>query len=236
MFGSDWLFFAPVGRMKDGGKKTPIPIGSAFLRRGNSLTIRKWFFLFWTTLAIGTAAGMITGAVLKWTMDEFALLDPSLGVYEWLFLLFGVGTISVLSQMGFFAYLTVRYIALGFVRGKVLYWDILQVVFVVVTLFDLVYLRYVNFAEPGEPLAGYFVLPAFVLAVSVAVSYVKVKMTNRSAFVPTLFFMSTVTVLESVPALKLNDTGYTIVMIVPLLVCNAWQILMLHRILPSKND
>ena len=61
-------------------------------------------------------------------------------------------------------------------------------------------------------------------------------MTNRNAFVPTLFFMFAVTVLEAVPALKLDIAASTIFMLAPLLVCNAWQILTLHKILDNKKS
>jgi KinB signaling pathway activation protein len=80
-------------------------------------------------------------------------------------------------------------------------------------------------------------MPIIILLVSAGIAYWKVKLTNRTAFVPTLFFMSVVTILEAVPAFSLDETGssYAIFMIVPLLVCNAWQIMQLHKIVETTK-
>jgi KinB signaling pathway activation protein len=199
------------------------------------LTLRKWNYLFWTTLLIGTVAGMIISIVIKLTVKDFSFLGVSVGWYEWLFMIFGASMIAVLSQMGFFAYLTVRYVALSLFRGKMLYWDILQVIIIVVALFDIVYLRF-NASTGSGGWMQYIVLPIVIVAASVGVTLQKVKETNKKAWIPTMFFMSVVTILEAIPAFNLEDWTYMFIMIVPLLVCNAWQILMLHKIVPAKNN
>lgn len=185
-------------------------------------------------MLIGTVVGMAASVVTKLVVPGFVFLGIPVGWYEWIFMLFGASMIAVLSQMGFFAYLTVRYVALSLFRGKLLYWDILQVVAIIIALFDLVYLRYTA-SESDSGWLHYVVLPIVILLVSVAVTYRKVQETNRSALIPTLFFMSVITILESVPAFNLNETTYTIIMVVPLLACNAWQIMLLHRLLPADK-
>ncbi|PYI50102.1 KinB-signaling pathway activation protein [Paenibacillus flagellatus] len=201
------------------------------------MTLKKWGYLFWTTLLVGTAVGMIAGIALKLTVPNFVFLGVEVGWYEWLFMLFGAGMIAVLSQMGFFAYLTVRFVALNLFRGKLLYWDILQVILIIVALFDIVYLRYTGAANDGNgSWVQYILLPIVILLVSIAVTYRKVKETNRRALIPTLFFMSVATILEAVPAFNLNEATYTTIMVAPLLACNAWQILLLHRLLPANNN
>ncbi len=202
------------------------------------MTLRKWGYLFWTTLLIGTVAGMLTGALIKGYDENFVFLGVSVGAYEWIFMIFGASMISVLSQMGFFAYLTVRFIALGFFRRKMIYWTILQGLFVLIAIVDLAYIRYSNYEGTDRTLLSFCIIPLFILIVSVGIAYWKVKQTNNSAFIPTLFFMSAVTILEAVPAFSLDETGssYAIFMIVPLLVCNAWQIMQLHKILETKKS
>ncbi|MFK7697325.1 KinB-signaling pathway activation protein [Paenibacillus sp. HJGM_3] len=197
------------------------------------MTLKKWGYLFWTTLVIGTVVGMIAGAIMKAMDTEFVFLGVSVGAYEWIFMLFGASMISVLSQMGFFAYLTLRFIALSLFRRKMVYWTILQVLFVGIAVIDLAYFRYSSYEGTDRSFLGFTVLPAIILLISLAVSYWKLQQTNRSAFVPTLFFMSVVTIIEAVPAFNLDETGYAYVifMIVPLLACNAWQIMQLHKIL-----
>ncbi|OAS23261.1 KinB-signaling pathway activation protein [Paenibacillus oryzisoli] len=198
------------------------------------MTLRKWFHLFWTTLVLGIVVSTGVGLILQFSDKEFSVMGLSAVGFNLVNMILGGATISVLSQMGFFAYLIVRFIAVGIIRSKTV-WDLLQLAVVIVVLFDLVYLRKTNF-NTSESLLGYFILPTCVLIISLAVSYWKVKMTNRNAFIPTLFFMTAVTVLEAVPALKLDNSASSLFMLAPLFVCNAWQILTLHKILDNKKS
>ncbi|WP_312505906.1 KinB-signaling pathway activation protein, partial [Bacillus luti] len=103
--------------------------------------------------------------------------------------------------------------------------------FIAFVLFDFVYLRSVLIAN-GEVSLGNNILVAGVLFVFGAiVAYVKSKETNKKAFVPALFFMVVVTILEWVPALRINDTDWLYLMVIPLLLCNAYQLLILHRLI-----
>lgn len=198
------------------------------------MTLRKWFHLFWTTLVLGVIVSTGIGLILQFSDKEFSVMGLSAVGFNLVNMILGGATISVLSQMGFFAYLIVRFIAVGIIRSKTV-WDLLQLACVIVVLFDLVYLRKTNF-DSSESLIGYFVLPAIVLVISLGVSYWKVKLTNMNAFIPTLFFMSAVTILEAVPALKLDNSASSLFMLAPLFVCNAWQILTLHKILGDKKS
>ncbi|WNR44246.1 KinB-signaling pathway activation protein [Paenibacillus roseipurpureus] len=198
------------------------------------MTLRKWFHFFWTTLLIGMIVSTGIGLILQFSDKEFSVMGLSAVGFNLINMILGGATISVLSQMGFFAYLIVRFIAMGLIRSKWV-WDVLQVAIVVIVVFDLVYLRKTN-SESSDSLLGYVILPIIVLLISLAVSYWKVKLTNKNAFIPTLFFMSAVTVLEAVPALKLDNPASSLFMLAPLFVCNAWQILTLHKILENKKS
>ncbi|KHF28867.1 hypothetical protein LR68_02251 [Anoxybacillus sp. BCO1] len=55
--------------------------------------------------------------------------------------------------------------------------------------------------------------------------------TNKEAFIPALFFMVVVTVIEWFPVLRINEENWLYLMLFPLLICNAYQLLMLHRLL-----
>ena len=197
------------------------------------MTLRKWFHIFWTTLFIGIAISVIMGLILQITDQDYTFLGVGAVGYNLYYMTLGGAMISVLSQMGFFAYLIVRFIAAGILRSKKT-WDFLQLALVIIVLFDLVYLRYSSFA--GATLLSYSILPAVMLILSLAVAYFKVKATNNNAFIPTLFFMTVVTILEAVPALKLNNTASSLFMLAPLFACNAWQILILHKVLEQKKS
>ncbi|HHL3300634.1 TPA: KinB signaling pathway activation protein KbaA [Bacillus cereus] len=197
---------------------------------------RKWVRLFFTTLFLGGISTVIIGFVLEW--DKYAKFFQNFDGKEILavsFWLMGVGFIfSVISQMGFFAYLTIHRFGLGMFRSSSL-WNIVQLFFIAFVLFDFVYLRSVLIAN-GEVSLGNNILVAGVLFMFGAiVAYIKSKETNKKAFVPALFFMVVVTILEWVPALRINDTNWLYLMVIPLLLCNAYQLLILHRLIGKTS-
>jgi KinB signaling pathway activation protein len=195
------------------------------------MNIKKWVYLFYTTLLIGGMVGVFTGVIIE---REQMISILSEGNYlELLFSilwLFGMSLIfSLVSQMGFFAYLTVHRFGLGIFRSVSL-WNAVQWVLIAIVFFDLIWLRYVNFAEANESIIPYVLVASFLLVVGLIVAYVKSKETNKSAFVPTLFFIVVVTTLEWFPGLRENDAKYLWLMLLPLLACNIWQVLILHRL------
>ncbi|MCU5705964.1 MULTISPECIES: KinB signaling pathway activation protein KbaA [Bacillus cereus group] len=197
---------------------------------------RKWVRLFFTTLFLGGISTVIIGFVLEW--DKYVKFFQNFDGKEILavsFWLMGVGFIfSVISQMGFFAYLTIHRFGLGMFRSPSL-WNAVQLFFIAFVLFDFVYLRSILIAN-GEVSLGNNILVAGVLFVFGAiVAYIKSKETNRKAFVPALFFMVVVTILEWVPALRINDTDWLYLMVIPLLLCNAYQLLILHRLIGKAS-
>ncbi|WP_163247806.1 KinB signaling pathway activation protein KbaA [Bacillus tropicus] len=197
---------------------------------------RKWVRLFFTTLFLGGVSTVIIGFVLEW--DKYAKFFQNFDGKEILavsFWLMGVGFIfSVISQMGFFAYLTIHRFGLGMFRSSSL-WNIVQLFFIAFVLFDFVYLRSVLIAN-GEVSLGNNILVAGVLFMFGAiVAYIKSKETNKKAFVPALFFMVVVTILEWVPALRINDIDWLYLMVIPLLLCNAYQLLILHRLIGKTS-
>jgi KinB signaling pathway activation protein len=207
------------------------------VREGASriMTLSKWGFLFGRTLGIGTLVGLVIGIILKLLVKDYVFETGLTGPYEWVFIVLGASVVACISHIGLFAYLMIRFIAMSFLKRKLL-WDILQVVIMIITFIDLVYLRFVNIAAEGESVFGFFILPLLLLGVSVMVAYRKVKETNASAWVSTLFFMFVATILEAVPALRLDDPLDVFFTVTILAVCNAWQIMQLHRLIGTKKQ
>jgi KinB signaling pathway activation protein len=183
------------------------------------------------TLIIGGLTTAVVGFIVRWSefqpyFTEFKILDI-LTTFIWLI---GMGFLfSVVSQLGFFAYLTVHRFGLGIFKSIRL-WNAVQVVLLLFGLFDLIYLRYVNFANSGDSILPYFGPALILLVVGVVVAWYKMKMTNREAFIPALFVMIVVTLVEWVPALKVNDKSWLYLMMFGLLACNAYQLLILHKL------
>jgi KinB signaling pathway activation protein len=200
------------------------------------VTSRNVVKLFFSTLLIGGAATGVTGFIVRW--NEFAsyFIDFNMvkivSTFVWLF---GIGLIfSLVSQMGFFAYLTVHRFGLGIFKSVNL-WNGVQIVLILFTLFDFVYFRYKVFGKEGEGILLYFVPAIFILIVGALVAYFKTKQTNQSAFIPAIFFMTVVTIIEWVPALRPNDPNWVYLMLITLLICNTYQLFILHSLNERSN-
>jgi KinB signaling pathway activation protein len=195
------------------------------------VTSRNWVKLFLTTLAVGAVTTGVVGFIVRWSEFQHLLSDFSisefLSILVWLM---GVGLIfSILSQMGFFAYLTVHRFGLGIFKSHSL-WNAVQIFMIAFVLFDLVYLRYDLFAEKGESILPYIGLASIVLAAGLITAIIKARQTNKEAFIPALFFMVVVTIIEWVPVLRVNEENWVYLMLFPLLACNAYQLLVLHKL------
>jgi len=200
------------------------------------VTSRNVVKLFFSTLLIGALVTGITGFIIRW--DEFVpyfLNFNILKIISTFLWLCGVGLIfSLVSQVSFFAYLTVHRFGLGIFKSASL-WNGVQIVFILFALYDLVYFRYKSYAEPGEGILPYLAPAVMILIVGLVVAYFKVKQTNKSAFIPAVFFMVVATILEWVPIIRLNDSNWLYLMIFPLIVCNAYQLLILHKLNEDSN-
>ncbi|OAS87017.1 MULTISPECIES: KinB-signaling pathway activation protein [Metabacillus] len=198
---------------------------------------RNWVRFFLSTLLVGGLTTGIIGFALKWS--EYKELFISFNLVEIvsiLFWLFGVGLIfSVISQMGFFAYLTVHRFGLGIFRS-VSMWNLAQIILIVFVLFDLIYFRFQLFAEGNETILPYLLLAFYVFVVGVIIALIKRSNTNKEAFIPALFFMIVVTTIEWFPALRVNEKDWLLLMLIPLQVCNAYQLLMLPKFIKSKKS
>lgn len=200
------------------------------------LTSRAWIRFFFSTLLLGGVSTIIIGLFLRWNTYEINFLNFPIKEFATVSLwLLGVGFIfSVVSQMGFFAYLTLHRFGLHMFRSVWL-WNGFQVVVVVFVLCDFVYLRSLVFLNDSATLLSNVLLALFLLISAIVIAIVKSKETNRQAFIPALFFMIVATIVEWVPALRVNDRDWMYIMLVPLVVCNAYQLLMLHRIINKEK-
>ncbi|MGP4082538.1 KinB-signaling pathway activation protein [Pseudalkalibacillus sp. R45] len=190
------------------------------------MNIRKWVYLFITTLLIGGVSAVAVGLLLRW--EDIESMASFFVMIAWLL---GFGFIfSIISQMGYFAYLTIHRFGLGVFKSVQL-WSWVQVLILAFVVFDLFYLRYIAFKDTGLTLFNFIIVPVALLLYGLIVAYIKMKETNKAAFVPALFFIVVVTTLEWIPVLKQGDILWLWLSIVPLLACNTWQILILHRLI-----
>jgi len=197
------------------------------------MTLRKWFYLFTTTLIVGGLGGLLAGVMLL-IADQPNL--PGMSGYDWWinlrdFFLAGL-LFSIVSQAGFFAYMMLNFIVRGVLRNTT--WNLIQMFVIAIAI---IYLEMVTFSETSS-FVHYIILPLAIFLFSWLVAYFKVKMTNGNALIPTIFFMVVATTFEAAPSLRGGATQSIIVGVLPLLLCNAWQILKLTNLVgsPAESD
>jgi KinB signaling pathway activation protein len=193
---------------------------------------RKVVYLFFTTLLVGSISGAIVGFILDFNVyTEGTFLNMVFGL---IWLLGICAAFSLVSQMGFFAYLTVHRFGLGLFKSQKL-WNYVQIIIIAFVVFDLIYFRYSAFREPGETILSYMVMPILLLLYGIIIAYIKAKDTNQGAFIPALFFIVVITSIEWVPALTVNDPKWLWLYFTPLITANTWQVLILHRLTQSTK-
>jgi KinB signaling pathway activation protein len=200
------------------------------------MTLAKWFFLFMTTVAWGIGVALVVGMFVLFIDPDYTPFK--IGLEGLGFNVLGTAlvgaTLGAFSHMGFFAYLTAHFFAQGFFRSKLL-WVYVQIFITAGVIFYT--FRYIVMHVPeGENILPYIAFPILLIIAAIPITHFKVKQTNQSSIVPTLFFLIAVTLLEAVPALRESNPNTTALMLFPFFVCNAWQILQLHRLLGTKND
>ncbi|SFJ89668.1 KinB signaling pathway activation protein [Paenibacillus sp. UNC496MF] len=196
------------------------------------MNLRKWFFLFWSTAVVGGVVSAVVGTIMQVVDPDFGILGLKATGFNLMTMALVGLLFGVFSQMGFFSYLTLNYIALGVLRKGYL-WNALQAY---TSLFALGGVGYMLFQNRGELGNGwiFWVLPLALLLASWGVAYTKAKQTNHTAFIPTMFLLIVVTLLEAWQALQSNVSAMTF-MVIPMFVCNAYQILWLHRLLRKEQ-
>ncbi|MHA0857718.1 KinB-signaling pathway activation protein [Paenibacillus sp. CMAA1364] len=196
------------------------------------MTLRKWFRLIWQASLIGAIASLITGAVLGF-INGGINFNGFKDFVVYVVILFGYGVLaSIYSQLGFFAYLILNYMGNGVFSKRG--WKYIQIILTVLALLELIFFRMFVGGVDGK--STDYILAIVILVAALITAFVKARLTNTSAWIPTMFFMIGITIIEIAGGLKINVDNATFLIMIPLLVCNAYQILILHRIVDSKKE
>lgn len=204
---------------------------------GIDVTIRNWVKFFFKALLIGGGVTGVLGLFVRWD-DIFsqAVADGAWGEvlagFVWMVII-GL-TMSIISQLCFFAYLTVHQIGMNIFRTLRL-WNWVQLLIIAVVILDLIVFRFAPNAETVGQVWLYGVLLAILLITAVVTAYFKAKWTNKDTFISALFFMIVITTVEWLPALMVeagNIDSWVTLLLFPFLAVNAYQLL----VLPKYNE
>lgn len=201
---------------------------------GIQLTIRNWVKFFFKALLIGGIVTGVLGLFVRWD-DVFS--EPFsngqwgefLAGFVWLIII-GL-TMSIISQLCFFAYLTVHQIGMNIFRTLRL-WNWVQLLIIAVVITDLILFRFAPNAQTTEQMWLYGALLAILIVTAVVTAYIKAKWTNKETFISALFFMIVITTVEWLPALMVeagNIDSWVTLLLFPFLAVNAYQLLVLPK-------
>lgn len=182
-------------------------------------------------MLVGAVGAVIAGLVLQFATGTIQF-KGAVDMLIYPLILLGYGAlVSVYSQLGFFAYLTLNYMGVGVFKRKT--WEYIQIVLSVLALLELMFLR--TFVGGEQNLTWDLTLGIGILITAIIVTYLKVRYTNILALIPTMFFMLAITILEIIGVLKIGVNNATVFIIIPLLACNAYQILTLHKVTQDEK-
>lgn len=197
------------------------------------MTIRNWVKFFFTALLIGGFVTAVVGLIVRWEFFSGYLTNGEYGQFigAFLWLIFLGFTMSVVAQMGFFAYLTIHQFGVNIFKTLTL-WNWVQLLIIAIVLFDLIFFRFqLTSGEKGRTIL-YLGLLLTLLAVSAITAYFKAKWTKKYTLISALFFMIVITTLEWLPALMVrsgNIDSWVTMLLFPLLAVNSYQILVLPK-------
>lgn len=180
--------------------------------------------MFLHTLWIGWVVGFLTSLAVDFTVYKTYLSPFDGKELIGLFLFYsGKGLVyTVIAQTGFFAYLFVNLYGQNFFKS---FWPTVQVLIIAFVLFDIVY-----FTSKDISLLFRIGLMLVILIGGIVIAIIKVRQTNRTAFIPALFVMVVILTLELSLVLRTGEVTEIILMLVPIFVATAFQLVMLHHV------
>jgi len=194
------------------------------------LSLRKWMKLFGMTIVIGAIVTVVGSVCIQLFNPDFRNVEAS-GWLSYVLMMALIGmTFGAFAHMGFFAYMMLNYIARSIFK-RPYYWVAIQGFVALFVLIEICYWTY----DTNFPSLTFLVVPLALLVGSVLVAWFKVSQTAAGAWIPTIFFMVAITVLESIPAFRTGDISSLLYQLIPLFICNGYQIMQLHKILGQPS-
>nr|WP_205964036.1 KinB-signaling pathway activation protein [Psychrobacillus sp. BL-248-WT-3] len=187
--------------------------------------------------------GLITGVLglfIRWD-DAFAKYFEAGQWSEFLaafaFMVVMGFTVSVITQMGFFAYLTIHQMGVNIFRTLTL-WNWVQLLIIAFVIFDLIMFRFRPNADTTSQVWLYAFLLVVLIGTGVVVALIKANKTKKHVLISALFFMIVISTIEWLPVLMVNadnvDSWVTLLLF-PILAVNAYQLLALPKY-NAKSD
>jgi KinB signaling pathway activation protein len=195
------------------------------------LNLRKWMRLFGATILIGALVTVIGSVIIQLSNPDFRNIAAG-GWVSYIFMMALIGmTFGAFAHMGFFAYMMLNYIARSIFK-RPYSWVAIQGFLALFVLVEIAYWTYGS----NFPSQTFWAIPLGLILASVIIAWYKVSQTSPGAWIPTIFFLVAITVMESIPVFRTADLSSLLYQLIPLFICNAYQIMQLHKILSTTSE
>ncbi|MFF2754714.1 KinB-signaling pathway activation protein [Psychrobacillus sp. NPDC058041] len=204
------------------------------------MTIRNWFKFFLNAMWIGGLITGVLGSIILWDKNfaSYYAAGQWGAVIAAFIVLVGFGLIiSVIAQMGFFAYLTIHQMGVNIFKSLTL-WNWVQLLIIAFVIFDLIVFRFKPSEGTTSQIWLHIVALVLLIGASIIVAIIKANKTKKQILISALFFMIAITTIEWVAALKVQSSDadvWLLIVLVPLLAVNAYQLLALPKY-NAKSD
>ena len=190
------------------------------------MRLNQFVFLIASTVVLGAIVGIGTALI-------------GFGVHlPWFVALIEGAFLATTSLMGFWAYLTLNFIARTTLPQR--FWRWAQILIVALVLYDMLWSRY-HLDVARNPLhhtafSIYLIQGLWPLVVAAIGAAVKLRLSGKGSFLPTLFYLYVFTIIDWLLVLKahsnsmVNQTGLV------MMVCNVYMILIFGFLLSPKEE
>ncbi len=191
------------------------------------MRLNQFIFLLASTVGLGALIGIVTSFAGIWIHIPWYL-----GLIEG-------GFMATTSLMGFWAYLTLNFIARITLPRRVWRWA--QMLILALVIYDMFWSRYhldaVRHPANHPSFSVFFIQAAWPLVVALIAAAFKRKLSGAGSYLPTVFYLYVFTVIDwllviraySQPAL-VNQTG------IVMMACNVYMILIFGKLLSKTTS
>ncbi|MFC3420401.1 KinB-signaling pathway activation protein [Salinicoccus hispanicus] len=190
---------------------------------------------YFRTLLLGMVVTAIVSLFTEYQNVTRYLFEGQIGEFlaglVW-FLGYGL-LIATVSQVAFFIYMFIHPLGMGIFRKL---WPYVQLLLVMYAIFDLFYVRFYRLGMEAGHVWSYIWIPIIVIVAGFIVARWKDRTApGGNLFIPALFYMIFMTSIALIPFLSVEDTSWIYRSIFTLIICNAFQLLMLPKYIEASE-
>jgi len=190
------------------------------------MRLNQFIFFVASTMIVGTIVGVITTVMGIWVH------------VPWFTGLIEGGFLATNCLMGFWAYLTLNFIARVTLPKRVWRWA--QGLVVLLVLYDMLWSRY-HLDLARNPIhhtafITYFVQGAWPFVVALCAAAVKRRLSGIGSFLPTVFYLYVFTVVDWLLVLRAHSDGLVNQTGIIMVACNVYMILVFGKLLSPQSN